>query len=57
MTTTNKNLLAWVDEVAKLCEPESVYWCDGSVAENQRLLDGMVAGGMATKLNQEKLPG
>ena len=55
--TTNKKLLAWVDEVAKLCQPDSVYWCDGSEAENQRLLDEMVASGMATKLNQEKLPG
>ena len=55
--TTNKKLLAWVDEVAKLCEPDSVYWCDGSEAENQRLLDEMVASGMATKLNEEKLPG
>jgi phosphoenolpyruvate carboxykinase (GTP) len=55
--TTNKNLLAWVDEVAKLCEPDSVYWCDGSEAENQRLLDEMVASGMATKLNEKKLPG
>ncbi|NLT97795.1 MAG: phosphoenolpyruvate carboxykinase (GTP) [Christensenellaceae bacterium] len=55
--TTNKKLLAWVDEVAKLCQPDSVYWCDGSEAENQRLLDEMVASGMATKLNEEKLPG
>jgi len=55
--TTNKKLLAWVDEVAKLCTPDKVHWCDGSEAENQKLLDEMVAGGMATKLNQEKLPG
>lgn len=53
--TTNKKLLAWVDEVAKLCEPDSIYWCDGSEAENQRLLDEMVASGMATKL--AKKPG
>ena len=53
--TTNKKLLAWVDEIAKLCEPDSVYWCDGSEAENQRLLDEMVESGMGTKLNQEKL--
>ena len=53
--TTNKKLLAWVDEVAKLCGPDSIYWCDGSEAENQRLLDEMVASGMATKL--AKKPG
>jgi phosphoenolpyruvate carboxykinase (GTP) len=55
--TTNKKLLAWVDEVAKLCEPDNVHWCDGSEAENQKLLDEMVAGGAATKLDSEKLPG
>ena len=53
--TTNKKLLAWVDEVAKLCEPDSIHWCDGSEAENQKLLDEMVKGGMATKL--DKKPG
>jgi phosphoenolpyruvate carboxykinase (GTP) len=55
--TTNKKLLLWVDEVAKLCEPDRVHWCDGSEAENQTLLDEMVAGGAATKLNEQKLPG
>jgi phosphoenolpyruvate carboxykinase (GTP) len=52
--TTNKKLLAWVDEVAKLCEPDSIYWCDGSEAENQKLLDEMVASGMATKLAKKQ---
>jgi phosphoenolpyruvate carboxykinase (GTP) len=55
--TTNKKLLAWVDEITKLCEPDSVYWCYGSEAENQRLLDEIEASGLALKLNQEKLPG
>jgi phosphoenolpyruvate carboxykinase (GTP) len=33
------------------------YWCDGSEAENQRLLDGMVKSGMAVKLDDKKRPG
>ncbi len=53
--TTNKKLLAWVDEIAKLCEPDSIYWCDGSEAENQKLLDETVKSGSATKL--AKKPG
>ncbi|GAB1453175.1 phosphoenolpyruvate carboxykinase (GTP) [Draconibacterium sp.] len=55
--TTNKKLLAWVEEWAQLCQPNSVHWCDGSEEENQRLLDEMVASGAATKLNEEKQPG
>ena len=55
--TSNKKLLAWVDEWAKLCQPDKVYWCDGSEEENQRLLDEMVASGAAVKLNEEKRPG
>ena len=52
--TKNKKLLAWVKEVEELCEPDRVYWCDGSEEENQRLLDEMVASGAAVKLIQAK---
>ncbi len=55
--TTNKKLLAWVEEWAQLCQPDKVYWCDGSEEENQRLFDEMVAAGTAVKLNEEKQPG
>ena len=48
----NQALAAWVAEVAALCQPESVYWCDGSQAEYDRLMAGMVASGMATPLTQ-----
>ena len=50
-------LQAWVDEVAKMTQPDSIYWCDGSEEENQRLLDQMVETGAATLLNQDKRPG
>jgi len=55
--TTNKKLLAWVKEVADMCQPDQVHWCDGSEEENTRLLEEMVASGAATKLNPEKRPG
>ncbi len=57
VTTEHKELKAWVDEMAKMCQPDSIYWCDGSEEEYQMLLDTMVKSGMATKLNQEKRPG
>jgi len=55
--TTNKKLQAWVNEWVELCQPDNVYWCNGSEEENQRLLDEMVASGAAVKLNEEKQPG
>lgn len=36
--TNNKKLLAWVDEMAKLCKPDNIHWCDGSEEENQTLI-------------------
>ena len=48
----NKRLAQWVEEVAALCQPDPVYWCDGSQAEYDRLMAGMVASGMATPLAQ-----
>ncbi len=55
--TNHKKLKAWVQEWADLCQPDKVYWCDGSEEENQMLLDQMVASGSAVKLNEEKRPG
>jgi phosphoenolpyruvate carboxykinase (GTP) len=55
--TNNQKLLNWVNEWAAICQPDNVYWCDGSEEENQRLLDEMVAAGSAVKLNEEKRPG
>jgi len=54
--TSNQKLKQWVQDWNDWCQPESVYWCDGSEAENQRLLDEMVASGMGIKLNEAKRP-
>lgn len=55
--TNNQKLINWVNEWAELCQPEKVYWCDGSEEENDRLLGEMVASGMAVKLDEKKRPG
>jgi phosphoenolpyruvate carboxykinase (GTP) len=55
--TSNQKLINWVNEWAALCQPEKVYWCDGSEEENNRLLGEMVASGMAVKLDEKKRPG
>ena len=55
--TNHKKLKAWVQEWVEICQPDNVYWCNGSEEENQRLLNQMVAAGAAVKLNEEKRPG
>jgi phosphoenolpyruvate carboxykinase (GTP) len=55
--TGNKAVLAWVEEMAKLCKPDRIYWCDGSKAERKALTAEAVERGILIKLNQKKLPG
>jgi phosphoenolpyruvate carboxykinase (GTP) len=45
--TRHARLAQWVDEVAALCQPDRVHWCDGSPAEYQEMLRLMVQAGTA----------
>jgi phosphoenolpyruvate carboxykinase (GTP) len=54
--TRNRKLLAWVDEVAKLTQPQRIHWCDGSDAEYDRLCAELVAAGTFHKLNEKLRP-
>ena len=54
--TSNKKLLAWVEEIAALTKPDRIYWCDGSDAEYQRLCNELVASGTFRKLNETLRP-
>ena len=57
MATTNKALLAWVDEVARLTQPDRIHWCDGSLEEYDALVEQMLATGDLIKLNENTHPG
>ncbi len=55
--TSNAHVLQWVREMAALCRPDQVYWCDGSEEEKQQLIDYSVKTGVLTPLNPQKHPG
>ncbi|WP_437819024.1 phosphoenolpyruvate carboxykinase (GTP) [Sorangium sp. So ce1078] len=52
----NRNLSAWVDEVARLTRPDRVVFCDGSEEENRTLIQGMLSDGALVALNEDKYP-
>jgi phosphoenolpyruvate carboxykinase (GTP) len=53
----NEHVTRWVNEIAELCKPDQVVWCDGSEEERQRLTAEAVKTGVLISLNQEKMPG
>ena len=55
--TENQLVRKWVEEMAALCQPDRVYWCDGSDREKETMLREAVSQGVLIPLNQEKLPG
>ncbi len=55
--TTNKSVLAWIDEMKALLTPDKVVWIDGSEAQIEALRAEACSTGELIKLNQEKLPG
>ncbi len=54
--TTSKNLIDWINKIAKLCEPDDIVWIDGSHAQKKELEDKCIATGELIKLNQNILP-
>jgi phosphoenolpyruvate carboxykinase (GTP) len=47
----------WVAEMVRLCEPDTVVWCDGSAEEHDRLTRRALRGGDLLPLDPEALPG
>jgi phosphoenolpyruvate carboxykinase (GTP) len=54
--TSNQKLLAWVDEIAQLTQPDEVHWCDGSAEEYDRLCQELVDAGTFKRLSDAKRP-
>jgi phosphoenolpyruvate carboxykinase (GTP) len=50
------NLNAWVQEVASLCQPKEIHFCDGSQEESDRLTQALIAQGACIVLNPAKRP-
>jgi phosphoenolpyruvate carboxykinase (GTP) len=46
----------WVDQAAAITRPKNIHWCDGSEAEYQRMITGMLASGVFIELNQKEYP-
>ena len=54
--TKHQGLLAWVQEVAELTQPDRVAFADGSDEEWRRLAEQLVEAGTFKRLNSEKHP-
>ncbi len=48
--SNNERLNSWVREVAELCRPDAITWCDGSKKEYDALMERMRERGMAIRL-------
>ena len=54
--TSNKSLLAWLDEKVELTKPSKIVWIDGSKEQIDALKAEAVETGEMIKLNEELLP-
>jgi phosphoenolpyruvate carboxykinase (GTP) len=54
--TTHTKLLAWVEHVAGLTQPDDIHWCDGSAEEYDELASRLVEAGTFERLSDAKRP-
>src|SRR4051812_34515211 len=52
----DEQLVAWVERIAALTQPDDIHWCTGSVAERDQLLHLMVEQGTLIRVNPEHRP-
>ena len=52
LETLSPSVRKFVEENAKLCQPDQVHICDGSEAEGKELIDKQLAAGRLIKLSQ-----
>ncbi len=53
----HQQLIEWVNEMARMCQPDRIVWIDGSEDEKERLTQEALSIGELIPLDQEKLPG
>ncbi len=54
---TNIFIRKWVKEMAAMCQPDDIVWCDGSEQEHEQLTQVAIQAGDLIPLNQKALPG
>jgi len=54
--TSNVKLKNWVEEMAALCQPDRIQFCDGSQEEYDEMFRLMLASGTAERLNEKFRP-
>jgi len=52
----NKKLNEWVEKMADMCQPDSVYWCNGSDEEYRKMAQKLIESGTFTKLDESIRP-
>lgn len=52
----NQNVKDWLEAIVEQCQPEKVYFCDGSEKEYQQLCELLVQQGTFKRLNEKLRP-
>jgi len=53
----NRHIQKWVKDMAAMCQPDDIFWCDGSEDEKEKLIEIAVKTGDLMPLNEKALPG